>query len=203
MNRAVTGVGCAILIALATACNGSGALDCALLRGDNCWKTMVNRVRDCGGQTLDGGTVQSGTLSVDRLTCSYPDGREVLFDRPVSFPLDHGEELSFTVEKDGQACFSFFHVIDDGAGSQIRLTVGGETVRVEGTPPDEAALFCPDGSAYRGSGKALLACESSYDKLEQILPGIVWQGSGSSYGGLELNGAGSGSPVTLFSCNAP
>lgn len=191
-----TAIGLVLLLA-ACSSGGGGPLDCETLRGDNCWKAALAEVRGCGGQTTDGGSVPTGTLSADGLTCTYPDGREVIFDEPASLPPSSGKDIGFAVEVSGNTCFSFAYTA--GPPNAYALTVSAGTVRFEGVQPDQAVLTCPDGAVYRGNYYALLGCGSTYEEKEQILPSVVWQG-GPGSGGIELNGAGPDSPVTLFHC---
>lgn len=176
---------------------GGGALTCETLRGESCWKSALAEVRTCGGQSADGGAVASGTLDAAGQICTYPDGREVLFDAPVTLPLSSSKDLGFTVKVSGQTCFSFTFAA--GPPQAYELTVSAGTVRFEGLAPDQARLTCPDGATYTGSYNTLLGCGATYEDKSEILPSIVWQ-SGPNTGGIELNGAGPDSPVTLFHC---
>ncbi len=164
------------------------ALDCAWVESQNCWRDAVDATRSCvPDEDL------TATLSADRLSCTYDDGSEVTFDRPVAAdPID--TDWSFELRTNGQSCVSYTDT-SVGADAALEVVTSAGLIHMEGSY-DDLTVTCPDGSAFHTDDYVGLyqSCAAS----EGGLPLLTTQSSPDRFGvqfGDEVDGT-----VTVFWC---
>jgi hypothetical protein len=186
------GVGCSSSSSDAT----SGALDCAWVAGDNCWKTTVSAAASCTPPPSE-----FGTLSPDNSTCTYPSGEVIAFNPPLDLDLQTSDlpnmPLQFTITTStGQTCL-WFEQAADGA---VNLAVQGQLITESFTGSTAETIGCSDGTSYMTSDLYdLLAC--SADGSFNDLPVDGWS-SDTTGASLTLFGASATLPngLQIFDC---
>jgi hypothetical protein len=171
----------------------AGVFDCALVAGDNCWKTIVAAAAGC----LPPGTAK-GTLSADDKTCTYPSGTSVTFASPL-FVGTTPNLSSFAITTGGSPCLRIDILTN---GSMTTTSAGAVSLTVDRSA-GTLTLTCPGGEAFTGSVSALSACQND-------LPGFGVGSGGISFGdassqGVTVTLGGTGNPAGLeaFDCNTP
>jgi hypothetical protein len=168
---------------------GAATLDCAWLAGDNCWKATVDDVVSC----LPPGT-ESGVLSADNRTCTYPSGAVVTFAPPIVFPIPDNPTWNFTIATGGQDCLHF-----ESTALTFKLVVAGQTV-TETRQGIGVSVTCPDGARFAAADSTpLFACDADGGANAGNLPGTGWGFSDTNVS-FSLLGTATGD-VLLFNCN--
>ena len=171
----------------------AGVLDCAWLRGQNCWKATL-----AAATCLPTGT---GTFTPDALSCAYPGGAEVTFFRS---PRESGaENWDFSVTVNGQSCVRLRQVpyrteITTSAGTVVRATATTGNVFV----------VCPDGSAYVQPKELAWRCGTLDPEFEASFLGYSnWFGNPADapfgYVANVLGADTAGGMLPLFDCRYP
>lgn len=186
------------LLAAGLGCSGSsdagddGSLTCEWLAGDNCWKQTANQATSCLPPESE-----SGVLSADNSTCTYPSGAVVTFTPPLVFPLQSNPTWNFTITTGGQPCL---HYEDSNGG--FELTVADQTVSEGLSGAMGMRITCPDGVTHSTSNAlGLLGCDSDSGLFFGGLPGNSWS-SGTTSVSFSLLGAGP-SALQMFDCVRP
>lgn len=144
----VTKPALAWLLLLVPACGGSSELTCELLEDPgNCWAQAAAAAADC----LPGGA--SGVLSVDRASCSYPDGTLILFVDPLPYDNMDLERFGFSIETDGSTCASFIDTFEN----RMELEAGGHSAVAE-LRAGKFKLSCGNGKSYQADFDLLFEC---------------------------------------------
>jgi len=170
---------------------GSNGLDCNYLASNNCWKTTAATASSCLPPMSE-----TGVLSADGSTCTYPSGDVVTFTPPLALPLPDTPKWNFAVKtSSGAPCLSY---VDDGNGG-ITLTVQGQTVKETPQGTLGLKLSCPDGTSYANANAfSLFSCPDA--SLLGDLPGAAWSYDDTSVS-LSLTASGaSSSDQQVFSC---
>jgi hypothetical protein len=158
---------CFAMTALGLGCSSdeqkSGKLCDFLSNGDNCWKTTIKAIDDCLGAGDAGGESSTGTLSADKLTCTYASGKTVIFDAVVdtSVPIDQ-RKRSFTLKNGAKTCG---HVlIDEGDPFVIEMVGpdGKKTAYNANKTTGAMGYSCGDGSTFTGNLLDLGNCGSHF-----------------------------------------
>jgi hypothetical protein len=156
-----------IAILLVAACGSpsgtSGALDCAWLASNNCWKQAAAAAEACLPPSNE-----VGTLSTDAMTCTYASGDVVT--SPASLLSSSGTP-NLTVTHAGQTCLHF-----ESGGGMVTLGTSAGTVYIE-NDGTTVTVSCPDGS--RDSSPAQSAFRSCLDGAVGEIPGHQWNLGGS------------------------
>ena len=169
--------------------SGGGALDCAWLASDNCWKTTVAAASSC----LPASSA-TGTLSTDGKTCTFSGGQTVTFDSPLSLPISStSPDINFTVSMNGAQCLTFEK---QGAnGFQVTTSAGTASVGSNGISTE--TVTCPGGAQVSNANAiSLLSCDAG---VFGGLPGDTYSSSDTSvtFGIVGTSGAGS---IQVFQC---
>jgi len=189
----------ALILAIGDGFSGgeTGIFDCALAASDNCWKTTVAAAAGCLPASSE-----TGTLSADGLTCTYPTGTVVAFASPLV--LGPAATVStFSVTTGGRQCL---HYLLASNGTTLTTSAGSVTLLVS---PDSqtVTLACPDGATYVGTFATLNTCEAGtipgYDDGE----GVTRMGD-AAYSGhftlsLENTDSNSSNGLLVFDCASP
>jgi hypothetical protein len=187
----------AVTLAAGSGCSsssGAETLNCEWLAGpDNCWRSTAVSAISCLPPESE-----SGTLSADNSTCTYPGGSAVTFTPPLVLPPPSGGDMSWDfiiIDANGQPCV---HYQDSNSG--LTLTVGGSQIVSERPAGGLGiAISCPDGKSVRTSNAFnLFNCP---DPGLIDLPGLGWSGSSTAMSAT-LIGTGDTS-VPLFDCRTP
>jgi hypothetical protein len=163
-------------------CDDATEVGCDFFENDNCWKQGVAEANACIDTSTD-----TGTLSGDRLTCTYPGGETITFDDPVPMDINDDYLWRFEITTNGSSCATF-REFDDGGVSLT--TARGEFV--EEIAGFEVRMTCPSGDTFKIDAFDALDCGFG------VLPGFSWStgGTGASFSliGTDMN-------ETLFSCD--
>ncbi|HEY5146811.1 MAG TPA: hypothetical protein VII82_08580 [Polyangiaceae bacterium] len=197
LRAAITTV-TAVFLACGSSSSGSGtatgALDCALLTGDNCWKTVTSAASAC----LPAGDAQ-GTLSSDSKTCTYADRAVVTFSNGEILATSAGSFPNFTVSATGKSCFAYT-AHTNGA----TFTTPAGAISLDQPSSNVESMTCPDGSSYSGNIADLMACKTSTPGVD--LGESVANGMGTMMGTLtfSLHGTtGASGETVVFTCATP
>lgn len=166
----------------AVGCDDAEEVGCDFFENDNCWKRGVAEANACVDTTAD------GTLSGDRLICTYPDGTTINFEDPV--PMDFSDDSylwRFEIVTNGSSCATFREASDGGvslttARGEFVEEIDGFTVR----------MTCPSGDTFKIDGFDALEC--GFD----VLPG--YSTSVGSFGA-SFTLLGTDANEQLFSCD--
>ena len=174
-----------------------GSLDCAWVMGNNCYKTTASAAVACLPAASD-----TGTLSADGSTCTYPSGQVVSFTPPVVLPLTNTNNWNFTVTSGGQTCLHF----ESAYMTSLKLKVGSETFTETANATTGALSFnCPDGSSVSTTNLvALLTCGGNADGGQSLggLPGYSDSYSSNFISfGLDSTAADPSASLPVFSCS--
>lgn len=152
----------------------SGRVDCVFVQDDNnCWRTFVQRVDGCLGQSDAGVIVGQGVLDDAGMACTYATrtitatGTQAL-DRPQGTDKDT-RSRQFTVVKDGRVCLDLKQV-----GTTVTLTSEG-TVLSWKSDAHTFELTC-GGRVLQGDSSQLLDCITATGGL----PGYAYRNSDTS-----------------------
>jgi hypothetical protein len=186
------------LFLLGVGCSDSGAgtdgttgtLDCAWLASDNCLKANF-----VDGMACVAPTTETGVLSADNKTCTYPSGVTITFDSPLQLPLptDAPPAWHFAISEEGTECLRY----DSADNDNFKLVVYGDAVTqtLPRPPGTTLTITCPDGDAYSTSNAlSLLSCDPS---------GLISEGWGGGDTGANLDLYLYGAnlpPLTMFNC---
>jgi hypothetical protein len=133
----------------------SGRVDCVFVQDEgNCWRTFVQRVDTCLGQSDAGVIVGQGVLDDAGMSCTYAS-RTILatgqgLDRPQGSEKDPLTR-AFTVVRDGRVCLDMKQ-----AGTTVTLTSEG-TVLSWKSDAHTFELTC-GGRVLQGDSTQLLEC---------------------------------------------
>lgn len=143
---------------------GTTTLDCALLASDdNCWHTFLVDVAACAP-----GDAGEGTLSADRVTCSYASGHRVEFDPAAPSPWideDGGTSGSYALYEGEDLCFRW-----EPSGTGMQITSSTATIGVAMRASGTVTMTCPDGERYETSDYQALLAECGYDTFTRGFP---------------------------------
>jgi hypothetical protein len=155
---------------------------------DNCWKTTVRAAVSCLPPEAD-----SGALSADNATCTYPGGHVISFNPPADLAGDDSPIGSFTVTSPaGGTCVAYQELGDNG----FSLTVSGTQTFRETTSGFALDVTCPDGTSYHnGNAFNLLDCPGSF---------LVLPGTGTGWTDTFVSGSfvGVEPSIPVFDCRA-
>lgn len=184
--RQVAALATALLGALcASGCSDDdgGMAACDWFRSNNCWKQSVNAAASCGH---DYGV--EGTLAADGMSCTYPDGTEVLFAESALDATGDNYLWDFEVTQNGQFCMSYTEH-GDGA-SELVTSLGTYS---DGFEETAFVMNCPDGGRYVVHDTSAIMNQCADDV------GGYSMGAGITGAYFTLNG-GSGISVDVFNC---
>lgn len=168
--------------------------DCAYQKSDNCWRKLLASVKACMGAPAETADKTYATLSDDKKTCAYTDGRVISFERPLAGWRPGVKDLAFTASKGDKQCLKYSEIgtaLDlDKPGSKEAYTITAETpdVKVTVEHHDFAwTLTCGDGEKWGksleaqvmqalGNGSASVSCaqadsmlpNSSFHQLREV-----------------------------------
>jgi hypothetical protein len=141
---------------------------------------------------------ETGALSADNSTCTYPSGPIATFTPPLVLPPPTGSgDMSWDIRiagANGQLCVRY----QDSSGA-LTLTVGTQIVSEHATGGLGIAISCPDGKSVSTSNAFNLFDCPDGGLLD--LPGLAWSGS-STFFSASLTGTGDTS-VPLSDCEKP
>jgi hypothetical protein len=170
-----------------------GIFDCALVAGDNCWKTTIAAGAGC----LPPGTAK-GALSADDKTCTYATGTVVTFASPL-FVGATPNLSSFAIATGGSPCLRI-DVLTNGSTSTT--SAGAVSLSVDKSA-GMLTLTCPSGAAFTGAVAALSGCQNELPGFD-VSSGGVTSGDASSQGvTVTLKGTGNPASLKAFDCNTP
>ena len=156
---------------------------CDWFRSNNCWKQSVNAAATCGHDYA-----VEGTLSADGMSCTYPDGTEVLFAQSALDATGDNYLWDFEITVNGQFCMSYTEH-GDGA-SELVTSLGTYSDGFQGTA---FVIDCPDGDQFTVQDTSAIMNQCGEDV------GGYSMGAGSTGAYFTLNG-GSGISVDVFNC---
>lgn len=174
-----------VLIASCGADNGDDTtnndvkLDCAWLEGDNCWKQGVQQARDCVDPSI------VGTLSLDRLSCTFGGGTIVTFDDAVPSDNASAYVLNFTLAISNDDCVRF-----QAADVRLETDQGAVVAASDGSSYN---VSCPGDPVLTGDLQLLSDCAVGH------LPGFSWNADPGFFE-VFLAGGTSGAADLLFEC---
>ncbi len=180
--------------------SSGGTLDCAFVNGDNCWKTTEAAAAGCLPPASE-----TGMLSADGTTCTYPSGAVVAFGSPLVIgPMASVNSFTLTTGG-GLLCLQY-----EASTTGSSVTTSAGTVAFAVSPDHQSvSLTCPDGAVYAGgTASTVTACESSFPGLDQgegfFGPSAVDGGhaDGGYSGGynVSIDGTGSAMAERVFNC---
>jgi hypothetical protein len=187
-------VACVTLAAGSGACSDPDTLTCAWLAGpDNCWANTALMATTCLPPESE-----TGTLSADAATCSYPSGSLITFMPPLVIPVPDQPAWNFSVTGvNSQPCLQYQ---DSGPGGTT-LTVGAQIVRIGGSGGLGMSIACPDGTSVKTENAFnLLDCPGSI----LAIPGLIksWSDTGGIFvsAGI-ITGREADGSVAVFDCS--
>ena len=181
--------GCVVAcITTGTACSDPpDTLTCEWLAlADNCWKTTAMAAVSCLPPEAE-----SGALSADNATCTYPGGQVATFMPPLDLMGDDDPGGSFSIKgATGAACVQWQELGETG----FKLTVNGSQTFTETTSGFAIDVTCPDGTKFHnGNALDLLSCETG-------LFGLPGEASGWTDTSVSHSLIGVEPSVALFDC---
>jgi hypothetical protein len=131
---------------------GALPLDCKFVRDpSNCWRTFVASIDTCLGNVSPPGG-DRGTLSTDRMTCSYgTGGRSVAFAIGLTDATEAADRDFVVSTPKTSPCLHYTERATSGG-----FVATGPTGTVEWiTVGNDVTLVCPDGSRFHGDALAI------------------------------------------------